>query len=230
MLHFRPIVILKFISIIIFSSKCYGQPCTPSVRVISDKEELTATFRENPDLQFVALKKLIPDIVVDLKYGTQNNFTGIKLYRNPTAYLRSRQAIALKAVQEELKKNGLGLKVFDAYRPYGVTCKMWRSTTSHRYVANPRKGSHHNRGIAVDLTIIKLATGEELNMGTGFDNFTEKAHHTYTNLPKDVLENRRLLKHVMWKHGFNYVPNEWWHYHWRDKNYDVVDLDFDELK
>ncbi len=107
---------------------------------------------------------------------------------------------------------------------------MWRLSPDRRYTANPRRGSHHNRGIAVDLTLVNLKTGKELDMGTGYDNFTDTAHHDFAFLSSEVMANRRVLRNVMWKYGFNYVPTEWWHYHWRDKNYDVVDVDFGGLE
>ena len=99
-----------------------------------------------------------------------------------------------------------------------------------RYVANPANGSGHNRGIAVDLTIIDLKTGKELNMGTGFDNFTDSAHHSFTNLPKEILQNRNLLKTTMEKYGFKLFETEWWHYFLADGDkYEVLDIDFKKL-
>jgi D-alanyl-D-alanine dipeptidase len=169
-------------------------------------------------------------LVIDLRYATTHNFTHKVLYRHPKALLRKPPAEALRKVQEELNKKGLGLKIFDAYRPFSVSCILWQQAADKRYVANPKRGSHHNRGTALDLTIIHLRTGKELNMGTDFDNFTDTAHHSFLQLPPEVLANRRLLKNIMWKHGFNFVPTEWWHYHWRNKNFDLVDLDFDSIK
>jgi D-alanyl-D-alanine dipeptidase len=102
--------------------------------------------------------------------------------------------------------------------------------TDERYVANPTKASGHNRGLAVDLTIIHLKTGVELDMGTGFDHFSDTAHHSFTQLSPTVLQNRKLLKEVMQKYGFNFLETEWWHYYWpNDRNYDVLDLDFKKL-
>ena len=104
-------------------------------------------------------------------------------------------------------------------------------TRAKKYVANPIKGSHHNRGAAVDVTIIDLKTGKELDMGTAYDDFSDSAHHNFLNLPELVLANRRLLKATMKKYGFGMVPDEWWHYQWfRKMDYEVIDLDFDDLK
>ena len=100
-----------------------------------------------------------------------------------------------------------------------------------RYVAHPAKGSGHNRGIAVDLTIIKLSTGKELEMGTGFDNFSDTAHHTFTALSAEILQNRNLLRNLMEKYGFKIYPEEWWHYSLPDAaKYEILDLEFKKLK
>lgn len=208
----------------------FAQPCKTTVKVISTKAALAESIRQNPSSGFVRLQQLIPGLVVDFRYATSNNFTRKVLYHNPIAYLRQQPAAALKLVQEELNKKGLGLKIYDAYRPFSVTCTMWQVSPDRRYTANPRRGSHHNRGLAVDITIVNLQTGKELDMGTGFDNFTDTAHHDFKQLSPQVVANRRLLKNLMWKHGFNFVPTEWWHYHWRNKNFDVVDVDFGSLE
>jgi D-alanyl-D-alanine dipeptidase len=207
----------------------WAQPWNATVRVIRTRQELAATIAARPEARFVQLRQEIPGIATDLRYATTNNFTHTILYKDPVAMMRRAPAAALKKVQAELAAKGLGLKIYDAYRPFAVTCSLWRYTTDRRYTANPKKGSHHNRGIAADLTLIDLRTGAELDMGTPFDNFTDTAHHSFQYLPEKVLANRRLLKNIMWKYGFNFVPTEWWHYHWRDKSYDVVDLSFAEM-
>ncbi len=203
-----------------------GARAQTPLRVIATKKELTESIASRPEARFVRLNQLIPSLVLDIRYATSNNFTKKVLYRHHVPYLRSPPAGALKEMQEELAKKGLGLKLFDAYRPYSVSMTMWQLTPDRHFVANPRRGSHHNRGTAVDVTIVDLRTGSELDMGTGYDNFTDSAHHDFANQPPAVIANRKMLKGLMWKHGFNFVPNEWWHYHWRDKSYDVVDLDF----
>ncbi len=134
-------------------------------------------------------------------------------------------------IQNELKEKGLGLKIFDAYRPYSVTKIMWGKVKDDRYAADPKKGSGHNRGIAVDLTIIDLKTHEELNMGTGFDNFTDSAHHDFKNLPEAILQNRSILKSIMEKYGFKALGTEWWHYSLPNANdFELMDLPFKKLK
>ena len=145
-------------------------------------------------------------------------------------FLRVQPAAALARVQNSLREKGYGLKIFDAYRPYSVTVSFWEMVHDERYVANPDKGSGHNRGLAVDLTIVELATGHELDMGTGFDNFTDTAHHNFTQLPAVVLENRKLLNDLMISNGFKPFATEWWHYAWpNNRNYEVLDLSFKAL-
>ncbi len=217
-------------SILFWTHTCLAQPCKTNVLVLSTPAALTESLKANPDAAFVSLQRHIPGILIHLRYATTHNFTHKVLYHHPKALLRKQPAEALKKVQEELNKRGLGLKIYDAYRPFSVSCLLWQHATDRRYVANPKRGSHHNRGTAVDLTIVQLGTGNELNMGTDFDNFTDTAHHSFVHLPAEALANRRLLKNIMWKHGFNFVPTEWWHYHWRDKNYPLVDLHFDNME
>lgn len=177
------------------------------------------------------LQYTIPSIVLDLRYATTNNFLHTRLYEpNATAYLRKPAALALARVQTILKAKGLGLKIFDAYRPYHVTEKIWLPVQDERYASNPAKGSGHNRGAAVDLTIINLATGKELPMGTEFDNFSDTAHHQFTNLPANVLQNRQLLKQLMEANGFKALDTEWWHYSLSNaRDYELLDIPFAEL-
>ncbi len=185
-----------------------------------------------PELALVDLKKLIPGIAFDLKYAGTNNFTHRQLYPAlTTTYLRRNAAVALAAVQKELNKKGLCLKVFDAYRPYAATELMWELVKDERYAADPKKGSGHNRGVAIDLTIIDLKTKAELNMGTGFDNFTDTAHHDFKNLSPQILQNRLLLRKLMEANGFKVLETEWWHYTLPDaKQYPLLNISFDELK
>lgn len=182
--------------------------------------------------KMVELKTLLPAIVYDLRYATTDNFTHRQLYNSgKETFLRLPAARALEKVQHDLNGQGYGLKIFDAYRPYSVTRKMWDLIHDERYVADPAKGSGHNRGLAIDLTIIRLKDGSELDMGTGFDNFTDTAHHNFKSLPPDILENRKLLRATMEKYGFKALETEWWHYGWpNDGKFEVLDLDFKKLK
>ena len=189
------------------------------------------SFSADTGKQIVLLQQFVPQIVIDLKYATKNNFTHQVLYKKSIAFGRLKMANALKKINEDLAKSGLGLKVFDAYRPYLITKKMWNLVHDERYAANPATGSGHNRGAAIDVTLINLSTGEELVMPTGFDNFTEKAHHAYLALPEDAIKNRVLLRKTMEKFGFVALETEWWHYSLPNaKQYELLDLSFEQLE
>jgi D-alanyl-D-alanine dipeptidase len=219
-----------------------GQPATQlqndttrnkyGLRVIHSMAALKKTVVANAANQMINLKQKIPSLVLDLRYATTNNFMQEKLYPLlSTTWLRKPAADSLAIIQQQLKEMGLGLKIFDAYRPYSVTEKMWEPVKDDRYAADPRKGSGHNRGIAVDLTLINLKTGAELNMGTGFDNFTDTAHHAFTNLPEEILQNRLLLKKIMEQHGFKALDTEWWHYSLPNgTNFELLDINFNDLQ
>lgn len=211
----------------VFKTGQYG------VKYIATEKSYRISVNKDSAKQMIELKHLIPGIIYSLRYAGKDNFVQQPLYptNTNTTFLRLPAAKALQKVQYELYEKGLGLKIFDAYRPYSVTVKFWELIKDERYVANPKKGSGHNRGLAVDLTIVDLKTGVELDMGTGFDHFTDTAHHTFTQLSTTVLQNRKLLKEVMLKHGFNLFETEWWHYYWtNDRSYEVLDLDFKKLK
>jgi D-alanyl-D-alanine dipeptidase len=184
-----------------------------------------------PGLQMVRLKNLLPDLRTDWRYATKQNFTGEILYQNPDAYLRKEAADQLKMVDDSLKKMGLGLLIFDAYRPYRVTLAMWKIVPDDRYAANPANGSGHNRGIAVDLTLVNRSIGAPLPMPTDFDNFTDSAHHDFQTLDTIVLQNRTLLKGVMEYFGFRALSTEWWHYALPEpRRYPLMDIRFRKMK
>lgn len=182
---------------------------------MTQKELHTWNQRRAFRKEFVNIQTLSSDIILDIKYATADNFLKQAVYDCPQCYLRKATAEALVAAQKEFVKRGYSLKLFDCYRPLSVQKKMWKILPGTHYVANPAKGSKHNRGAAVDLTLVDLATGKELDMGTPFDTFSPRAHHTYTQLPKEVLDNRKLLKEVMDKYNFKSIYSEWWHYEYR---------------
>ena len=155
-------------------------------------------------------------IIVDMKYATTDNFVKEKMYNCGRCFLRPEVAEALLAAQEILKEKDLGLKVYDCYRPRPVQKLLWQKVPNASYVTPPSKGSMHNRGTAVDLTLVD-AEGKALDMGTIFDFFGKRAHHDYTNLPENVLNNRKLLKKTMKKVGFLPIRTEWWHYYYAHK-------------
>lgn len=179
----------------------------------------------------VKVKNFIPTVVLDIRYATTNNFTGQKLYETDRTFLRRAVAEKLRAAQQEFNQAGFGLKIYDAYRPISVQKKMWAIFPQEGYVANPAKGSRHNRGAAVDVTLVDLETKSELLMPSGYDEFSEKAHRNYKNAPEEAIRNRELLERVMIKHGFTGLPTEWWHFddvNWR--NYELLDIDSSGLK
>ncbi len=157
------------------------------------------------------LKTIIPDIELDIRYATTNNFVGQVLYPSARCFLVRDAAIALKDVQADLKTKGYKLKVFDGYRPLSVQWRMWAIMPNPSFVADPKTGSRHNKGYAVDLTLISI-DGDSVEMPTPYDDFTEKASRSYQNLPESVLKNRHLLEDAMKAHGFTGMSSEWWHF------------------
>jgi len=175
--------------------------------------------------QLVDVQKVIPGVVLDIRYATTNNFTGRQLYPFSKCYLRQAAAEKLRAAQAELATTGYGLKIYDGYRPLTVQWKMWEVFPQPGYVADPRKGSRHNRGAAVDVTLIRLADGTELVMPTPYDDFTERAHRNFKDLPEETIRNRELLQQVLTKHGFVGLPTEWWHFDDKDwRKYPILDI------
>jgi D-alanyl-D-alanine dipeptidase len=168
-------------------------------------------IEELNDSTFVNLRDIDSTFIYDLKYATIDNFLKEKVYDCDDCLLRYATIKKLLKAHNEFKKLGYKIKFFDCYRPLSIQRKMWKIYPDKRYVADPKKGSNHNRGTAVDITLID-SLGVELEMGTAFDHFGNKAHHTYPYLPKQTLENRKLLKSVMESHGFWSITSEWWHY------------------
>lgn len=162
----------------------------------------------------VDLLSIDPTFRLDIRYATTNNFTKTVLYPVAKAKLRRVAAESLAAVQQELRTKGLGLKIYDGYRPLAIQWKLWAIVPNEDFVANPAKGSKHNRGAAVDLTIVD-SLGNELEMPTGYDDFTERASQEYGDLSEAALMNRAMLLDVMTRHGFQPIRSEWWHYDFR---------------
>jgi D-alanyl-D-alanine dipeptidase len=163
------------------------------------------------DSTFVKLSDFSNDFVYDLRYATDNNFLKAKVYDCAECYLRFKTVKKLIEANDKFKKMGFTIKLLDCYRPLDVQKKMWAIVPNPIYVADPKKGSIHNRGGAVDITLVDN-NGIELDMGTSFDHFGKEAAHTYENLPKEVLKNRKLLRDVMESCSFKVFQSEWWHY------------------
>jgi len=163
------------------------------------------------DTTFIRLADYSNDFEYDLRYATTNNFLKAKVYDCAECYTRVRTAKALLKANASLLNQGYKIKFFDCYRPNSVQYKMWEIVPNPQYVANPVKGSIHNKGGAVDITLVNL-DGEELDMGTDFDFFGKKAYHDNLDLPQHILDNRKLLKETMESFGFWSIRTEWWHY------------------
>lgn len=190
-----------------------------------------ASVKENPEKELVDLEKYIPSLVLDIRYATDNNFTKEKIYSLAKAYTRKPVAEALKKIQADLKLQGLGIKIFDAYRPYKATVKFYEVYKDTTYVASPYRGSRHNRGCALDLTIIDLKTGKELKMPTGYDSFSREAWPSTPVKDPEARKNRTVLINAMEKHGFRVNSSEWWHFDFIGwKKFEVLDIDFEELE
>lgn len=173
-------------------------------------------------LEVIALDS---SIRLDIRYATANNFVGEVMYACGRCFLRPPVARAIVKIHRELREQGLGLKMYDCYRPRDVQWKLWRKVPDPRFVADPRKGSVHNRGGAVDLTIVD-EQGAELPMGTDYDYFGREAYQNYTNLPDSVLANRRLLRTIMAKYSFAPISTEWWHYNYRSRHFPIADKEW----
>jgi D-alanyl-D-alanine dipeptidase len=166
----------------------------------------------------------VQGIATDIRYATTNNFTNTRLYDEAVCLLRPKTAAKLRAAATEFRQQGFAVKIFDCYRPHSVQHKMWALVPDERYVADPAKGSRHNRGAAVDLTLIR-SDGSSVPMPTEYDTFSERAHRDYADLPEDVKRHRALLERVMEQHGFTGLPTEWWHFDDKDwASYGLLDV------
>ena len=169
------------------------------------------TFEGLADTTFVRLADFSDAFAYDMRYATKNNFLKEQVYDCAECYTRVKTAKALIKANRDFKKKGVKIKFYDCYRPNSVQYKMWEIVPNPQYVANPVKGSIHNKGGAVDITLVTLK-GEELDMGTDFDFFGKRAYHDNLDLPQEILGNRKLLKETMEAHGFWSIRTEWWHY------------------
>ncbi len=187
---------------------------------------LQPVYIDFPENALINVQEFIPAAKVKLAYASNQNFTKIKLYPCNKCFIRYKVAKALLNVQKELEEKGMSLIFYDCYRPYSVQKLMFEKFPIKGYVASPVGGSVHNRGLAVDLSIIDK-NGKELDMGTGFDDLSRKANHTYTGFSDTILNNRLFLKNLMIKYGFSPIRSEWWHYNFRPTHqYPVINDDF----
>ena len=171
-------------------------------------------------------KKYDFSLLLDIRYATKNNFTHEVVYPEARCVLRKSVAQALSKVQSALKMQGFKLKIFDCYRPLTVQKKFWELVPDERYVANPQKGSRHNRGAAVDLTLVQL-DGKEVEMPSSYDDFSPKAHRNYSDVSKLAKKHRELLEKAMMAEGFAGLDTEWWHFDFQGwEKYPIEDVPF----
>lgn len=183
------------------------------------------------EARLIELITLDPTIKLDIRYATEDNFVGKKVYPQARAFLQKPAAKGVAKVHKKLANQGLGIVIFDGYRPWSITKLFWEVTPDdkRKFVANPEKGSKHNRGCAVDLSIFDLKTGELIDMPSGFDEFTERASPDYTGGTEKQRANRDLLRKLMEDEGFTVNPNEWWHFDYKDwEKYAIYDISFDD--
>jgi len=187
------------------------------------------TFRA-PDL--VELVKLDPTIKLDIRYATTNDFLSTPVYTQARAFLQRPAAEALVLANQALKAHGYGLIIHDGYRPWYVTEIFWEATPDDKkkFVANPAEGSKHNRGCAVDLSLYDLATGKEVKMPSGYDEMTDRAYADYPGGTPEERARRALLRQAMEAQGFAVIPDEWWHFDYKDwKQYPIQNVKFEDL-
>lgn len=183
-------------------------------------------------VDLVELTRLDPSLKLDIRYARQDNFLGYPVYTQPRAFLQRPVAEAVVRVHRALATEGLGLQIFDGYRPWSVTRTFWQAVApaQRAFVADPAQGSRHNRGCAVDLSLFDLSTGQALEMPSNFDEMTERSHIAYPGGSKEARRHRERLQAAMAQEGFTVYPPEWWHYdHPLWPQYPVLDLSFEQL-
>jgi len=184
-----------------------------------------------PDL--VELIKLDPALKLDIRYATKNNFLGRPFYKEARAFLQRPAAEALLRAHLTVQRKGYGLLIFDGYRPWAITKIFWDSTPASKknFVANPSKGSKHNRGCAVDLSLFDLKTGKEIEMPSGYDEMTERAYPTYKGGTEEQRKMREVLRAAMEAEGFTVNEYEWWHFDYKDwREYPILNIGFDQIQ
>ncbi len=208
---------LPLLCLILFSS-AFSQTAAPKE---SNKREA----------HLIELITLDPSIKLDIRYATDNNFVGRPVYPEARAFLQKPAAAAVVRVHKKLKEKGLGIVIFDGYRPWTITKLFWDVVPEdkRKFVANPAKGSKHNRGCAIDLSIFDLKTGQLIDMPSGYDEFTERASPDYKGGTPQQTANREMLRKLMEAEGFTVNPNEWWHFDYKSwQDYAIYDISFEE--
>ena len=183
-------------------------------------------------IELTNLEQIEPTLRFDVRYARDDNFLGRAVYTQPRAFLLKHVADDLLKVHLGLKPHGLGLLIFDGYRPWSVTKLFWDESNENnrQYLANPETGSSHNRGCAVDLSLYRLSNGAPIVMPSDFDEMNEKAYVAYAEGDRDSMRLRDLLQERMKQNGFTGIKNEWWHFnHITNQNWPVMDFTFEEI-
>jgi D-alanyl-D-alanine dipeptidase len=189
--------------------------------------------KDKREADLIELIKLDKTIKLDIRYARTDNFVGRVVYPEARAFLQKPAAEAVVRVHKKLKKLGLGLMIFDGYRPWSITKLFWEVTPEdkRKFVANPEIGSRHNRGCAADLSIYDLKTKRLVDMPSDFDEFTERASPDYQGASEIQTKNRDLLRNLMEAEGFIVNKNEWWHFDYKDwQDYAIYDIAFSEIQ
>ncbi|MBW4888242.1 M15 family metallopeptidase [Mucilaginibacter sp. HMF5004] len=201
-----------------------------SISSVAQPPVETGTFKQT---DLVELKNIVPNVKLDIRYATKNNFTHRPVYTQARAFLQRPAAIALVKVSNTLKPLGYGLLIFDGYRPWSITKMFWDITPVNKknFVADPKKGSKHNRGCAVDLSLYDLKTGKEIEMTGAYDEMTERSYPTYTGGTAQQRKIRDLLRLTMEANGFKVNEFEWWHFDYKDWHfYAITNVPFSEIR
>jgi D-alanyl-D-alanine dipeptidase len=185
---------------------------------------LKDSILQEHDSSWVDLKILLPTAKFDIRYADTLNFMKIKVYECPACFTRLAVAKSLIKASESLDSLGLGFIFYDCYRPSSAQWKLWEKMPDARYVHPPKLGSRHSRGVAVDLSLYDLKTGQILDMGTEFDYFGKEAWWTYQGHSEIVNKNRKTLLTIMKQNYFTTVQNEWWHFDFRNQQFSLSDF------
>lgn len=208
-------------------------PLGPDRDVLFIPAHKGAALKPDDPKRLLELVTLDPAIRLDMRYATSNNFTGRVLYDAARAFLAAPAAQAVARASKTAQADGFGLTIYDAYRPWRITKKLWDATPvgpKKEYVANPKRGSKHNRGCAVDLTLHDLQTGKLIEMPTEFDDFSVKAHRDYMGASAAAISNRARLARYLEAEGFNGLSNEWWHFDFNGwEQFPVMDSPFNKI-
>ena len=203
------------------------------VRRIALESEPPVETRKFLDPKLTELKRLVPNLLLDIRYASNNNFMGATFYQQPRAFMQRDAAVALSQVQKQMNKLGYTLLIHDAYRPWYVTKMFWEATPADMklFVANPQNGSRHNRGCAVDLSLADLETGTPIDMGAGYDEFSTRSFPDYPVASDSQRWHRELLRDAMESAGFTIYEFEWWHFDYGEWNqYPILNIAFEEIE